>query len=248
MPFGELAPTLLKRTCYTFFIFFMKSLIIYSSLVLSLVTGLSAAPISINSIQGGGASGSTFVNFDSFVLGSSTQSATGVEVDFDGTESRAVSGSVTNKYAAPFLSGNNGVGFGPGGSDQGDGVDTTTYLSAGTGSITFTFDDYQNYLGLLWGSVDDYNTLAFYDGDTLVDSFTGADVTAFANGDQGADGTFYVSFFSDVLFNKVIASSTTNSFEIDNIAFDVRNVPDSGATVALLGLGLMGLALARRKL
>jgi hypothetical protein len=224
----------------------MNKFLTSTALALSLVAGLSAAPVSISSITGGGASGSTFVNFDSFALNNSTQWASGVEVSFQGP-GKAVQGSLLNQYAAPFLSGNNGVGFGS--PDQPNGQDSTTYLTSGIGSITFNFSMTQNYLGLLWGSVDDYNTLAFYNDDGLIQSFTGLDVTAVANGDQGEFGTFYVSFSSDVAFNRVVASSTTNAFEIDNVAFDTRNnVPDSGATVALLGVALIGLASLRRKL
>lgn len=224
----------------------MKKLLLASSLALGFASGLFADNIAITSVSGGGASGSTFVNFDGFTTDNSTQWATGVQVSFGGTAS-AVQGSALNQYAAPFLSGNNGVGFGS--PDQADGEDQTVYLSAGTGSLTFDFTVDQKYLGLLWGSVDDYNTLSFYNDGNLLASFTGLDVTAFANGDQGASGTFYVSFNNlDGVFDQVVATSSINSFEIDNLAFDTKNrVPDSGATIALLGLGLIGLASLRRK-
>jgi hypothetical protein len=222
-----------------------------SSLVLFLALGFAAnafaTPIEITSLIGGAPSGTTLVNFDELALNNTTQWTNGITVSFDGS-AKAVSGSVHNQYAAPFLSGNNGLGFGPGGTDQGDGPDATTYLSANTGSVTFKFDVEQNYLGLLWGSVDDYNTLAFYDGTgALIQAFTGSDVTFAANGDQGASGTFRVSFYSDVLFKTVIATSTKNSFEIDNLAFSTANrVPDGGATIALLGLALLAIGYVRR--
>lgn len=226
----------------------MNKLLLVPALALGFAASTFAAPIAITSVIGGAPTGTTLVNFDEFALDNTTQSSGGVTVSFDGS-AKAVSGSVEDEYAAPFLSGNNGLGFGPGGSDQADGPDATTYLSAGTGSITFDFDVEQKYLGLLWGSVDAYNTLAFYDSmGNWIQSFTGAAVTAFANGDQGASGTFRVSFNSDVFFKTVVATSSTNSFEIDNLAYSAQNqVPDAGATVVLLGLGLVGIACFRRK-
>ena len=34
--------------------------------------------------------------------------------------------------------------------------------------MTLTMPCAEKYLGLLWGSVDAYNTLSFYDGSTLI--------------------------------------------------------------------------------
>ena len=76
------------------------------------------------------------------------------------------------------------------------------------------------YFGLLWGSVDTYNTLTFFDGATQVGSITGTQINASANGDQGSSGTFYVNVTSDLVFNKVVGSSTQFAFEVDNFAFN----------------------------
>ena len=43
-----------------------------------------------------------------------------------------------------------------------NGPDTTTYLTTGIGSVTLTLPGPEKYFGLLWGSVDTYNTLSFY--------------------------------------------------------------------------------------
>ena len=225
----------------------MKKLLLASSLVLSLATATFADTFTLTSINGGAATGSTLYNFDNLNLGSATQSVGGLTLGF-GSSAKVVTGSVNLQYAAPYLSGSNGNGFGNPG-NQPDGIDATKYLSAGTSSITFSFDTAQKYMGLLWGSVDKYNTLEFFNGDTLLKTYTGADVWGAANGDQGAQGTYYVNINDlDGTFTKVVASSTTNSFEIDNVALDTKNrVPDSGATVAMLGLTLIGLAALRRK-
>ena len=56
--------------------------------------------------------------------------------------------------------------------------DTTNYLSiGGNGTETITFASEKNTFGLYWGSLDSYNTIKFYDGTTLVASYTGEDIS-----------------------------------------------------------------------
>ncbi len=105
----------------------------------------------------------------------------------------------------------------------------------------------QKYFGLLWGSVDDYNTLSFYNGLTPVGSITGIDVLASPNGDQGVNGTVYVNINSDTAFTKVVATSSKYAFEFDNVAYSKENIPDGGSTLALLGGVITFLGAVRRK-
>ena len=120
-----------------------------------------------------------------------------------------VNGSLTDVTSAPF------VGPLPG------QADTTNYLSIGGGGAeTITFASPENVFGLYWGSVDSFNTIDFYNGTTLVASFTGNDISPlFATGNQASfTSNGYVEFLGLAPFNKVVLESAVNSFEVDNIS------------------------------
>jgi hypothetical protein len=192
--------------------------------MLGLAVGpVAHAAISVSGSVGGAPTGVFKVNFDDLALGSAGGVATGpngsVTVAFT-DDGGVVTGEDAALYAAPVLSGGNGLGFGPGNTDQANGDDTTPYLITGLGSVTLTFSESQTYLGLLWGSVDSFNTLEFYSGATLVGTVTGSDVLASPNGDQGVLGTLYVNITSTIPFDRIVATSTGRTFEFDNVAFN----------------------------
>ena len=214
-----------------------------------LVTGMglmatTASATTITASVGGVPSNAqVYENFDSVPLGAGTfKTPSGIIVSF-GDGGHAVKGAQSGKYAAPFLSGNNGSNFG----SQMDGADESTYLATGAAgsNVTLAFVGPTRYMGLLWGSVDTYNTLTFFNGGTQVGQFTGADVTAAANGNQGADGTFYVNINLSDSFTSVVATSSAYAFEFDNVAISANplKVPEPGTVgVFLLGLLLVGSA------
>ncbi len=99
--------------------------------------------------------------------------------------------------------------------------DTTAFLNIGANATeTITFASEKNVFGLYWGSVDTYNSIKFYDGTTLIASYTGADISPLlANGNQGSfTSNGYVEFAGLHAFNKVVLASSSNAFEIDNIS------------------------------
>lgn len=224
-----------------------KSLLAAVALLAGMGVAATASATAILSASVGGAPAGAdyYETFDSLALGSAGGTTpSGIVASFS-PAAQAVQGSASGMYAAPFLSGNNGLNFG----GEPDGADATTYLTSGSTSalsgagVTLAFPGLERYMGLLWGSVDSYNTLTFFNGATAIGTFTGNDVTALADGNQGAAGTFYVNINFSTPFDRVVATSSQYAFEFDNVAFSANpiGVPEPGvAGMFVLGLLLLG--------
>jgi hypothetical protein len=153
-----------------------------------------------------------------------------------------VSGSVLNRYAAPF----NAFTSAP---------DLTHYFSVprnftngNWARVDFGGATYNN-LGLFWGSVDSYNKIEFLLDGVVVPggTWTGSQVIApsTANGNQSAPSTnLYVTFSNVPDFDAVRFTSSQYAFELDNLA--VVPVPAPAAfLLGLLGLGAAGVKLRK---
>jgi hypothetical protein len=149
-------------------------------------------------------------------------------------------------FGAATFSGGGLVVNNAGGGSQGiyasPAFDTTNYMAViADHQETITYSAVQKSFGLYWGSIDTYNTIAFFNGVTPVASYTGATLPFAVNpfGDQGAPGSNQYVTFSDLLFTSVVFGSVGhNSFEFDNVA-SVAAVPEP-ATWAMMILGFLG--------
>jgi hypothetical protein len=151
------------------------------------------------------------------------------------------SGSVSGLSAAPY-------------NDLSASFDTTYYYSVPEdGGLPLSSTVYfggatYNYLGLFWGSIDEYNQIEFLkNGNVVADgTFTGDQLPApsEANGAwQGASSNLYVNFYNVPEFDAVrftsfggYGGSSPYAFEFDNLA--VSTIPAPGALL----LGMIGLA------
>ena len=94
------------------------------------------------------------------------------------------------------------------------------------------------------GSLDDFNTLQFFSGGTLVRTFTGADLSVNPNGNQVIDITnrrYYFTFGASDDITKLVFSSTQPAFEFDNFAASFSSVPEPATwAMMILGFGFVG--------
>lgn len=184
------------------------------------------------------------------LLGASANAATTITASIVGPDAGPLPGQtiITNFDTAAGLTGGNLIAGSTANSAAPFG-DTTQYLSvAGGTSATLTLANAARSLSFYWGSIDTYNTVQFFAGDTLVGSFIGSDVPqAPATGAQQAPSdNRRVNFaFSGAKVTSVVFSSSSDAFELDSVA----GVVPEPATWAMLivGMGMVGAAMRRRQ-
>lgn len=128
----------------------------------------------------------------------------------------------------------------------------TSYLSVlGGGTATINFASAVSAFQFDWGSIDDYNTLTINSTGADPVIVPGSNFINPANGNQvspGTNGLFSVYGTAGETFNSITLTSSSNSFEIDNLATSVSGVPEPGAWALMItGFGLAGASLRRRR-
>lgn len=150
-----------------------------------------------------------------------SDSSAGV-ISYSGT-SGIYMGNVTGLTAAPWTP---------------TGIESRNYFSTQPkGDITISYGQNQQYFGIMWGSVDSYNTVSFYNNDRLVEEVTGRDVVRSPDGNQAAKGTYFANFNfnGDNSFNRVVFASSTPAFEFNMIAYSTQTQAITPADAAKLG-------------
>ena len=205
---------------------------------LSVAAGNAASITVLSPGNLGPTSGATFNSITATTYSQTTPSGT----FSDGGANFSGSGVVMNNGGQPSL----GLYATPLG-------DATNYMAVlGGGSEKIAFSSQMNSLGLYWGSVDTYNFLEFFNGNTSVAMISGIDVQPpmLANGgqtDYASNG--YVVIGALPFFDSVVVSSSANSFEFDNVLAGVgttqftAGVPEP-STWAMLLVGFAGLGYA----
>ncbi len=226
----------------------LTSLSLSATLFGAIAVQQASASISISQESLTAPSGLTFYNLDSAPLGKTTYNPVpGLTIDAtqaapatSPSEGFVAGPNVGSVYAAPIID-SNGDHF------------AGTYLSTGTGTITFTFATPQTHFGLLWGSVDASNVITFSGGNTATTSFSGALLNTISTpgfvgavGDQGYGGSEYVQFSDTGNFTTVTLTSGQISFE--SADFTTTATPEP-AFLGLVGSGLvlMGGIISRRR-
>jgi hypothetical protein len=144
--------------------------------------------------------------------------------------------------------------------------DTSVFLTvspndegkSGATPVTIGLPQNANYFGFYAASLDDYNFIEFFDGNTSVGRYSGTELAALAGltsatGDQSRGFYFNVYLNPKDLsaFDKVVLESTAYAFETDNHSFGIATPPDANVPVpgalALLGIGALGMFGAGRR-
>jgi hypothetical protein len=192
---------------------------------------------SIGNTPQGAVGGSTYITFEDVAL-NTTNNFTSNGFNFTGTG--LFNGLITNTTTTFPLS------------HSQPKSDATHYLAIGSAIVfpsmrseTLTLANDYTKFGLYWGSIDTYNTVAFYNNGNLVYSLSGSGVPDFnpnADAESSNPRNRYVNFdFQGGLsFDQVVLQTTFRTFEVDNLALAGAVPEPSTWAMMLIGFGGIG--------
>ena len=151
----------------------------------------------------------------------------------------------------PSIEDNTCFGFTPASGSSGTvTIDYSGFLAGLGGGVLI------DYFGFYWGSVDDYNDFTFFDSTTgTSETLLGSTLLALQLGSPGnqasprSNAYVNISFDGGFAFDSVRVTSTGIAGEFDNVVTGLNNRPavPEPASLAIFGLGLIGLAFTKRK-
>ena len=126
--------------------------------------------------------------------------------------------------------------------------DATAYLTVGgrlSDPVVITLAVGANYFGFYAGSIDSYNSITFSGSNGTV-TLNGND-PLFAGNNANGSQAGYFNVFTNNLFTTITLNSTQAAFETDNHAFGIASPVPEPESIALIGIGLLGLVAAQRR-
>ena len=133
----------------------------------------------------------------------------------------------------------------------GQDLNPTSYLSVGSpggpSTVTINLSRPIIYFGLYMGSPDAYNSISFFDGDTLIRTLSGnSDALNSSDALLGSwDVTNYINFdIHGGAVDRIVLSSTSPAFETDNHAFLAAPDMPTPEPSTLLTMGIGGILVA----
>ncbi|MEA5553793.1 PEP-CTERM sorting domain-containing protein [Anabaena cylindrica UHCC 0172] len=158
-------------------------------------------------------------------------------VTYSNITTNIVQGSKSGQYASPLGDDTKFLTIAPSGSK----------VAGNSGFVNINFKEAVDYFGFYAGSLDDYNNIKIYNGDQLLNSFSGKDVpTAVADGSwTSTKANMFINLVGDAgeKFDRVVMSSTGIAFETDNHTYRLanRSVPESNMMLGVLAVGAFGM-------
>lgn len=214
----------------------MKMQKLFLALLGTSVVVMSANPASAVTLVKSGGMFSSYSDTKTITFDDGTANDPNGFVTYNNITDNIVIGSEGGQYASPLDDNTKYLTIAPSGSG----------VAGSTGSVEINFKEAIDYFGFYAGSLDSYNFIDIYNGTTLLDTFSGADVpTAIADGSwTSTQANMFVNLVADKgeKFDRVVMRSDGIAFETDNHTYRLasKSVPEPNAMLGVLAMGAFG--------